>query len=370
MVEPMSANPDNILIVDDEKDNLEALQRLLRGQYAVTTTTSPFEALKLLQATAFNVIISDQRMPEMTGVELLEKAKKLSPRSTRILLTGYTDIASVIDAINRGNIYRYIAKPWDPEDLKLTVRQANEAHLLRKEIEEKNTVLEKALEDLKALDRAKGRFLSLISHELNTPLTVLNSFVQLLAENKKHLSEDISRAVSSISSASDRFTEIVGEVLSYVRLSSETALGLKEMDVGKEIAEACQSLKKSFEKKKVSLLYDTVSVPHSVDPEKFGVLIRKLLADTLVRAVPGTAVKVSYEKQGKEFILKIQRKGEPLSNDAFSPLEAAAQEMHHTKNIGLMLATAKLVVDAHRGKIEYALLPDKTSEIKVSLPPL
>ena len=111
---------DPVLIVDDEKDNLEALQRLLRNQYAVTTTNSPFEALKLIQKSEFNVIISDQRMPEMTGVELLEKIKNVRPATTRVLLTGYTDVASVIGAINRGNIYRYVAKPWDPEDLKIT----------------------------------------------------------------------------------------------------------------------------------------------------------------------------------------------------------------------------------------------------------
>ena len=97
---------DPILIIDDERDNLEALKRMLRGQYDVSTTESPFDALRLIQSKLFHVIVSDQRMPEMTGVEFLEKAKKLSPLSTRILLTGYTDIESVIESINRGQIYR------------------------------------------------------------------------------------------------------------------------------------------------------------------------------------------------------------------------------------------------------------------------
>ena len=122
-----------ILIVDDEKDNLEALKRMLRGQYDVTIAESPFDALKLLQSQLFHVIISDQRMPEMTGVEFLEKARKLTPLSTRILLTGYTDIESVIDSINRGQIYRYVSKPWEPEEFRMTLRQANEAFRLKKE---------------------------------------------------------------------------------------------------------------------------------------------------------------------------------------------------------------------------------------------
>ena len=83
---------DPILIIDDEKDNLDALRRLLRGQYDITTTDSPYEALKLIQTKAFHVILSDQRMPEMTGVELLEKAKNVRPASVRILITGYPEI--------------------------------------------------------------------------------------------------------------------------------------------------------------------------------------------------------------------------------------------------------------------------------------
>ncbi len=91
---------DPILIIDDEKDNLEALKRLLRSDFEITTCQSPFEAIKILQSKSFNVIVSDQRMAEMTGVELLEKAKTLRPLSTRVLLTGYTDIDSVIGCEN------------------------------------------------------------------------------------------------------------------------------------------------------------------------------------------------------------------------------------------------------------------------------
>ena len=128
---------DPILIVDDERDNLEALKRLLRNDYDITVSESAFEALKLVQKNDYHVIISDQRMPELSGVELLEKVKGICPDTTRILLTGFTDIEAVIDAINRGNVYRYVAKPWDPEDLRITLRQANEACMLRREVKQK-----------------------------------------------------------------------------------------------------------------------------------------------------------------------------------------------------------------------------------------
>jgi len=343
-----------LLIVDDEKDNLEALRRLLRGQYDVEITTSPFEALKWIQTGEFNVIVSDQRMPEMTGVELLEKAKHVRPAVTRILLTGYTDIDSVISAINRGNIYRYVAKPWDPEDLKLTLKQANEAYLLRREVEQKSELLERsnaelrvALEDLRQLDRAKARFLSLVSHELNTPLTILSSFTSLL--NDKGLPPEFKKPAESIQKASDRLSQIVDEVLTFVRLESQPDLKIEEMDLKKTF----DRLAKEWEKRgrKIEAKVEgTTTWP--CDIAKVELAFRRLIEDAHARATPGSPLKIEALAKGKSLSVTLTRDGEPLSSDAFKPLETAASELHHHKNLGLALATCKWVMDAHRGEIE------------------
>ncbi len=248
--EQLAPSADPILIVDDEQDNLDALRRLLRNHFAVTVANSPLDALKLVQREPFHVIISDQRMPEMTGVEFLEKVKTLRPNCTRILLTGYTDVDSVIGAINRGNIYRYItSKPWDPEDLRLTLRQANEAYLMKvalqeknEELSRKNTELNKALSELQVLDKAKARFLSLVSHELNTPLTVIHAFVSLLMERKSSLDREMEKAVSSLSQASVRFGDIVGEVLTYVKLEAGSPFIAREVN----LLDMANSLKKEL----------------------------------------------------------------------------------------------------------------------------
>jgi two-component system, sensor histidine kinase and response regulator len=366
---------DPILIVDDEKDNLEALQRLLRSSYAVTTALSPFEALRLLQKNQFHVIISDQRMPEMTGVELLEKAKKLSPGSTRVLLTGFTEIESVIDAINRGNIYRYIAKPWDPEDLKLTIRQANEAFLLRREVEEKNLALEKsnkeltrALEDLKALDRTKARFLSLVSHELNTPLTVLSSFVQLLEQMKSALPSEIQKAVASIGSASQRFGEIISEVLTYVRLESGSELKLSSFSFHKEVETLLK--KHEAEWKKRSLRVSVVGGGNTdvpCDMEKMRLALEKLILDTLSRTPDKAELKIEMERKDGEVLISFTRPGAKLPESAFKPFETASSEMHHHKNLGLSLAIAKLIFEAHGGKIRDES-SDKSQKLIVNVP--
>lgn len=113
-----------ILIVDDEPSVLNSLKRTLRKEYDVILSQDGFSAIQVLNEQEIAVIIADQRMPKMNGVTLLQKAMEIQPDTARILITGYSDIQAVIDAINEGNVYYYIHKPWEPEDVHLIIRQA------------------------------------------------------------------------------------------------------------------------------------------------------------------------------------------------------------------------------------------------------
>jgi DNA-binding NtrC family response regulator len=115
-----------ILIVDDEPDNLRALERLFRECYEVLTAGSGVEALELLRQHDVALLITDQRMPEMTGIELVKKTVALRPRMVRMILTGYTDVDALVEIINCGQVYRYVTKPWSNEELWLTVKRALE----------------------------------------------------------------------------------------------------------------------------------------------------------------------------------------------------------------------------------------------------
>lgn len=122
-----------ILIVDDEAANLRVLQRLFREDYQVITAGSGAEALELLNEHDFALLMTDQRMPGLTGIELLKRTVSVRPRMVRIILTGYTDVEALVEAINCGHVYRYVTKPWDNEDLKLTVKRALEHFEVNKE---------------------------------------------------------------------------------------------------------------------------------------------------------------------------------------------------------------------------------------------
>lgn len=106
-----------ILIVDDEPDVLFSLKGLLRHDFELHTAESGEQALEILREHPIHVVMTDQRMPGMTGVELMNHTKALYSAAVRIVFTGYADIKAVVEAINTGGLYRYITKPWDPDEL-------------------------------------------------------------------------------------------------------------------------------------------------------------------------------------------------------------------------------------------------------------
>jgi DNA-binding NtrC family response regulator len=122
----MTTGKHPILLVDDEPEILFSLRGLLRKEFELYTAESGQEALEILHQHPVHVIMTDQRMPQMTGVELLRRVQGDFPEAIRIVFTGYADIKAVIDAVNQGQIYRYVTKPWDPDDLVTMLHQACE----------------------------------------------------------------------------------------------------------------------------------------------------------------------------------------------------------------------------------------------------
>ncbi|MCB0406203.1 MAG: diguanylate cyclase [Bdellovibrionales bacterium] len=171
----MNKDLPRILLVDDEAENLKALERTLREHFDVVVMSDPLEALKVVGKGNFEVVVSDQRMPKMTGTELLAKVAKLSPLSTRIILTAFTEVKEILDAINRAEIYRFVTKPWDNNDLIATLKQASVTHRLRKEnkelvekLEEQNRTLITKERELKTLNLELEKKVEERTQELRT----------------------------------------------------------------------------------------------------------------------------------------------------------------------------------------------------------
>ncbi len=151
----MEATKINILYVDDEINNLMSFKATFRLKYKVLTAASGSDALEVLAKNDIDIVITDQRMPGMTGVEFLEQVRAANPDLMRILLTGYTDVGALIDAVNKGKIFHYLSKPWSEEELDNTIQRAFTEYKKNKETKELNSTLTTTNDQLEFLLRQK-----------------------------------------------------------------------------------------------------------------------------------------------------------------------------------------------------------------------
>lgn len=142
-----------VLYVDDEINNLNSFKAAFRRDFEIFTAISAKEGRKILDSQEIGVIITDQRMPGMTGIEFLESIIQVYPDTIRILLTGFSDINAVMDAINRGQVYKYLVKPWQNDELKMYIENALEIYHLRKENKDLARKLQIAYDELKTIGK-------------------------------------------------------------------------------------------------------------------------------------------------------------------------------------------------------------------------
>ncbi|MET7013708.1 response regulator c-di-GMP phosphodiesterase, NosR family [Uliginosibacterium flavum] len=211
-----------ILLVDDEPNVLSSLRRLLRpAGYTVLTANSGAEALTLLEAEAVDLIVSDMRMPGMTGAELLAQARERWPATLRLLLTGYAEVSSAISAINEGGIYRYISKPWDDEELLKTLHQALE---------------------LAGLQREKSR-LEALTHHQNEALRELNATledkVRVRTEELNIAHQEVSLAMEKLKKTFFNSVQVLSNLIE-MRGPALAGHSRRVADVARHLAEKMQ----------------------------------------------------------------------------------------------------------------------------------
>lgn len=345
-----------ILCVDDEIDNVEALERLFRKKYTVLKAISGDEGLVFLKTQKVHLIISDQRMPHQTGVEFLKQSIKYAPDAIRILLTGYTDIESVIEAINSGEIYRYITKPWDPVDLANTVDKAIERYDLSTELKDKNEKLKHAYDELKTLDEAKNNFMILINHELKTPLTVILSFLELLRETK--LSAEQKKYCERILSSGKKLKQIIDDVLLFV--SAETGLmkvTKKNFSSQKLIGELVDKHRPLAQSKKQQILAPKHDHILKADPIIIGAALERLLDNAIKFGEEKTNVEIELNDLSEQVVqLSIVNSGKPLSEQTIEkimkPFTLDEDILKHSQGLGLGLSLTQALLKRHASTLQ------------------
>jgi len=225
--------PARLLLVDDEASILSSLRRLLRPLgYTLFTATSGREGLTLLEKESVDLVISDMRMPEMDGVQFLEQVFSRWPETKRILLTGYTDPVATIAAINSGKIFRYVAKPWDDDEIILAVQQAVTENVLWREnarlsrltqeqnaeLKALNASLEQKVTEAEAANAAKSAFVANMSHEIRTPLNAIIGFTHLLRRGNADFAQK--QKLDKIVDASQHLLSVINDILDISKIEA------------------------------------------------------------------------------------------------------------------------------------------------------
>jgi two-component system NtrC family sensor kinase len=259
-----------ILCVDDEPNVLNSIRRLfLDYEYTILTATSAQEGLEILQNARIQIVMSDYRMPNMNGVEFLKEVRKFWPETVRIVLSGYADTAAIVSAVNEGQIYKFIPKPWNDDDLKATIANAIEGYYLFKRRAELTDQLIKVNEELKELLEDKSKILELKGEMLEASQMILFSLpIAVLG-----ISEDI------IVQCNEAWTEDTGNRWDVLGKSVESALP-------PDVAEFVQEVKVSGKTKKRTTMNGVTghlfgSVIPGDDKEPRGVILAFIRGDSI-----------------------------------------------------------------------------------------
>lgn len=362
----------DILVVDDEIDNLDLLKRTFRREYNVHTAISAQEALKLLERQEFAVIVSDQRMPEMTGVELLQKAREKYPYTIRILLTGYTDINALVDAINMGHVYRYVTKPWSREEIVMTVKRAVEHYettkqnfSLLEELKIKNEALENSYKELKRLDELKTRFMVISSHELRTPASIISGNLELLMSGAMgEFQKDQKEIVENAYKGTTRLIDLIEDVLSVLRIDShKLKLNISTFNLQDLVNEGADALKIFVNERKQKVVNNIPAIYIEADSNRMYQVVINLLSNAMKYSQDGALIEFngSVENDAAHIICKDNGIGIPKAElekifEKFYQLGDADQ--HRTSKhkfmgggSGLGLTIVRGTMEEHNGKI-------------------
>jgi len=371
-----------VLVVDDEPEVLSSVHDLLRIDYHVVTRGTGAEALDYLRsAPDVAAVLTDQRMPGMTGVEVLREAAAIRPETTRLLFTAFADLRTVVDAINQGHVFRYIAKPWEPDELQALIRQAVERHELLAEKTRLMAELQAANARLREADRLKGAFLEVASHELNTPVTVIKGLADLW---KMSQAADAAPGevewVDRIRAAAGRLARTVERMLKLIDTKAfAQALEVEPTDLGPLIRGAVDVLAPYLEKRgqAVEVTIQPGLAPVACDRDKIHDVLINLLANAVKFTPDGMTIAVEAsdvadpEGGDARFVrVAVRDQGAGLPPDdrrfLFEPFFTGFDTLHHSsgdyqfgkRGIGLGLCLVKAFVELHGGRVEASCPSD------------
>jgi len=385
----------HILYVDDEVNNLVVFKNAFFRDYEVHTALSAAEGLKILDQYMIHLIVTDQKMPGMTGVEFLEKVVETHPETMRLILTAYSDIDFIMRAINKCGIYRYILKPWDTRELKIIIDKAlqnyqliqDKKHLLEN-LEKANRELEGKVhartqelnlknKELTKINTIKDKLFTIISHDLRQPLVSLSVFFQIL----KQLPEDVSKIkLDQFYMKLQANLQDVTSLLDNLLFWSQSQMGQNNID-SKPIR-IVELVKRNIDLYRVSAFQKDINIEfkHSNDnPIIVGdenivnLVMRNLLNNAIKYSKKQSSITVNITSQNGHLAVSVKDRGVGISKRLQHQI--FENEYHNTtrgtsneKGTGLGLKLCKEYLEKQQGSIRIESEKGKGSVVTFILP--
>ena len=374
-----------LVVVDDELSVLDSLRDLFRKEFLVHTFENAPDALAALGDLEPAVVLTDQRMPGMSGVEFLRHVKRLHPDATRLLFTGYADIKAVIDAINEGHVFRYLGKPWEPEEMEIVIRQAVEHHRLLVDRRRLVAELRASNSRLAESNHLKKAFIEVASHELNTPVAVILGMTDLWGMIPCGAASPTQAAwLQRIQTAGRRLAGTVERMLKLLRADQfDEPLALQPTDIEMLVRRAAAGIQPFLEVRgqRVDLRIEDDLGSAELDPAKVGDVLTNLLINAIKFTPDGGTIVVSASSEGPDFVrFYVIDTGIGISPTdrphLFEPFFTGYDTLHHSsgdfqfckKGIGLGLSLVKSFVELHGGSVDVVSEPNAGSTFGIRLP--
>ncbi|MCG8569764.1 MAG: hybrid sensor histidine kinase/response regulator, partial [Spirochaetes bacterium] len=359
------------------------------------------EALKILCNSHIDMIISDYQMPRMNGIELLRIVRKKYPSILRFILTGQADLKATIQAINEIQVYQFLTKPWNNQDLKLIIYKAKEYldllnknkkmedlirnqnlklkdlnHNLSMKVKEKTRELHEANLKLEKLNKMKDDFITLISHEFNTPLTIINGFTSLLENNQQIDKNNLQIFINKIRNGVNRLGEMINDMILLNKLQGGFNFNTNEQVDLKKIIDNCLSILNPTIIKKVIKINFASSNTENYYLNKNELLINKCIFNIIQNAVihspNNSKIEIKLIKAEGYISILVANTGIDIDNDLlpgiFDKFTHGQHISMHKKGLGLGLPISKLIVDKYNGNIELSKEKEELIQVKIDFP--
>lgn len=355
----------NILYVDDEISNLNVFKNTFRRNYNIFTAQSAREGLEILDSEKIDLILTDQRMPEMSGVDFLKKVMQKYPEPGRILITAFTDFGALKDAVNEARIFQYIQKPWEEKEIQEIIDNALEIHYLKHrnhqltgELKSKNEELIRMNSELLELDTLKFQFLNIISHEIRTPL---NGLVGAITVLKDELDEEEFLKYQQLFRILELSTHRLGHFLLLAeRITSFKAnhyqVKPEEVHLSNLVNETVKLLKDKIARKNISLVFESCSNDKAscfAEKELIAICLFEILDNAIKHSEANGEVIINTCTGEDSILIEITDNGpgfpEIVLKNIYKPF--ITDEDITKQGMGLDLALIKLITEAHDGTI-------------------